>query len=46
MNIDQYTKVFENLNPADKLDSISGKADSLISAAKTFATGGSKLLFC
>ena len=46
MNIDQYTKMFESLNPAESLDSISGKADDLIKTGKMLLSGGGKIPFC
>lgn len=38
--------MFENLNPSDKLDEISGTADSLIENGKKLLSGGSILPFC
>lgn len=47
MNIDNYTKMFDNLNPSDKLNGITDDAESLISTAKNLLSGGGfSLPFC
>lgn len=45
MNIDNYTKMFKDLNPTQKLDGLTAKSDSIVASAKSALTGKS-IPFC